>query len=478
MTQHVRAGYRRHRKFTWAVVLGVLIAGALALVIPALGASGDLIPPASTTQSVTPTDVPVGGSNFDCTTNTGGVPANLRSFSVSTPPNSTTPVVYNSANTASSSTPLPAGVTFTLTGYNGQDKGKYFDFSTAGSSGINVSVFHVGVKGGNDVAWYNYYTGHPAGVANDTRLHATLKDATNLYNASITTFCYALTTTISGKLYLDRNDFTSSSGQNGFTDVPVTGWTVRLFQKVGSSYTAFNSTTSGSDGTYTFTGVPIGSDYKVCVSASSTDDSSAWGLMSPTGNTACGPLSSQSDSTSAGVLISNLTAAAASPATDFALAPVVRSFAGGGTATTSDQNYSVIAGSSSTKDPRSYVQQTWTSGGHVFFEFAPLSPCTSCGQIYLLETLKGQIADSVLNGQQLRLKYDDIPPYGDNLVEMPYCQADPRPANWPTDTNLATTGILPSGATSCIVTGSQVVGTGSVSFNYQVYTAYDGGRSY
>ncbi len=150
MTQRVRTRYRNHRRASRVALLGVAAAAALAalaIVLPALGAAGDSIPPASIPLGVTPTDVAVGGSNFSCTTNTGGQPPGMSSFSVSSLPNSTTPVTYNSSNSS-----LLTGVSLTLTGVNGQSKGKFFSFAMTGAN-----VFHVGVKGGNDIAWYNYF---------------------------------------------------------------------------------------------------------------------------------------------------------------------------------------------------------------------------------------------------------------------------------------------------------------------------------
>jgi len=60
---------------------------------------------------------------------------------------------------------------------------------------------------------------------------------------------------------------------------------------------------------------------------------------------------------------------------------------------------------------------------------------------------------------------------------MPYCLQDPRVD---TNTLLEPDGVLPAGATSCIVEGHQIVsGTlanPSVDFTFFVYTSYDGLR--
>lgn len=488
MTQQVRNGYRKHRRLALAATLVVLAAAALVVVVPALGSSpGEQILPQSN-LGVTPTDVNVGGSNFSCTTNpTSGAlsPAGLRTFQISAPPNSNAMATYDSTNTATSTTPLPAGVTFSVTGVNGQYKGQKFSFSASGAGGVNVSVYHVGVNGGSDTAWYDYYDNYlHAGITADGNLHATTKSSGDLYNASITTFCYALTTTISGRVYYDRDSSGTYTTGGPAGDLPK-AWTVNLYQKVNGSYpsTPFMTTTSSSDdGTYTFTGVPTGSDYKVCTVASTADDSSAWGLRSPTGNSACGALSSSSVATSAGNLISNLS----SPATgqDFSVAPVT-TFGPGSDVT--DGGYEVTG--TGTKADQLYALDTWTDAttGNVYFSFSPLtsgSPCTSTSTscLYLLETLTGDVPESTLNAAggsiQVQLKYDDTAPYTD-LQPMPYCKNDPRN----TDGTLGTpdpSTILPSGATSCIVTGEQYVNPGSspatVHFKYRVYTAFDGLR--
>ena len=87
MTQQVRTSYRKHRRATWALVLVALTAGALAAVLPALGAPGDNIPPPSQPANVMPKVVNVGGSNFSCANNTGGFgPAGLSTFQITNPP--------------------------------------------------------------------------------------------------------------------------------------------------------------------------------------------------------------------------------------------------------------------------------------------------------------------------------------------------------------------------------------------------------
>jgi hypothetical protein len=260
MTQHVRTTYQGHRKTTWAVVLTLAVAAALAalaLVLPALGATGQPIPPPSFPGGVTPTEVNIGGSNFSCTANTGGTPSGLSTFQVSGPPNSAASVTYN----------LPNGVTLTLTGVNGQNKGKLFSFSMNGAR-----VFHLGVKGGTNHAWYNY---SPGGVVSDGNLHATLQSPGVLYAASITTFCYARVATISGTVYSDLNGNgarnTSSPNEPG-----LPGWTVTAYNGSGSAVATAGPT--GANGSYTLSNLPLGATYSVCA----TPSSGLWALTEPT----------------------------------------------------------------------------------------------------------------------------------------------------------------------------------------------------
>lgn len=194
MTEHVRTGYRRHRKATWAVVLGTLVAGALAVAIPALGQSTDSttgVPPASG-QGIYPSTVPVGGSNFSCASagaTYGGTatPSGMRQFQISNP----VPGAYTDPAT---------GVTFNVQAPSANlDSKKYLSFSVAGNAAV---VYHAAIKGGTNSEWYDYFNNTPntkafpsGGVYADTDLHSTPDSkysSTNysFYAASIMTFCY------------------------------------------------------------------------------------------------------------------------------------------------------------------------------------------------------------------------------------------------------------------------------------------------
>ena len=83
-----------------------------------------------------------------------------------------------------------------------------------------------------------------------------------------------------------------------------------------------------------------------------------------------------------------------------------------------------------------------------------------------------------LAGQQASIKYDDVPPFldvrseADAVLQLRSAPIGRRPRV----RTLAL--VLPGTDTSCIVTGAQTVLTSGnlVHVQYQVYTAYDGGR--
>ena len=483
MTQHVRAGYRNHRKATWALAL-VLIGVIAAVVIPIASGAADKTYTMQfpTSGAVTPTPPTTGSSTSQ---------QNLCSNS------SYTSVKVEISNTAKSVSLGSSDVTFpnnvTVTGVSGTVTGAAGATTAIGGANdvlIQSLSLPTGSKATFSVSLTTGAVGGPSALSAVTKQSNNFNDSGQ--NPNTNTFSQPnsfpklnvqdCTATISGKVYLDRNTsggFNTSGSPS--SDVPKAGWTATLFKKTGTStYTQVGTDTTDSNGDYSFQ-AQIANDYRVCASAptgNNSDNNTAWGLLQPTGNSDCGPLSSGSGSTSAGWNFS--LSASGATGKDFGVVPVISGFGKDDTATTSDGDYSVTAGSSTTKPDDLYVQQDWTDAGRAYFSFSPLTPCTTnCGQIYLLETLTGTVDQSALSGTQARLFYDDSAPY-DTFVEMPYCVNDPRPADWGTGgTGIITTDILPSGTKSCIVTGHQeIVGgaTPKVDFTYLVYTTFDGGR--
>jgi len=292
----------------------------------------------------------------------------------------------------------------------------------------------------------------------------------------------ACTATITGRVYHDRDQSGAFAvnPSSPTSDIAKQGWTVTLQRKTGAAYTNVDSDSSDANGMYSVEG-PIGSDFRLCVTApNSPDSSSRWGIRAVPGVTllsGCGSITPTSDA-SDGLSVLNLAGAGAT-GQDFAVVPITTPDFGANSESTAG-SYVVTAAGNTTKPPQHYVQETWTdSGGHPYFTFAPINACSGCsGQIYLLEQISGSMKQSDLGPtQQVVLVYDDTEPF-QTFTPMPYCLQDPRGAG----NTLLETGVLPSGATSCIVEGHQTaVGDGtvanaSVDFAFLVYTSYDGSR--
>ncbi len=480
MTDHVRTSYRRHRKASWAFVLVAVTAGALAAVLPALGAAGDPIPPRSEPALVTPKLVDVGGSNFSCASDTGGAgPAGLSTFQVSNTPASQTTVTYNSTNAS-----LPAGVEFKLTGLNGPHKGKFFAFRVTGAS-----VFHVGVKGGNDHAWYNYA---PGGVTADgaipangvptttTGLHATKKDANNFYVASITTFCYARVTTIGGRVFLDNDGDGAYDALGTPPDAGQNLWTVKLFNTSSSPAVQVGSSlvtpSPGTDppGSYTFTGVPIGSNYKVCVQP--PDDSGTWDQTAPSG-TDCSDVSS---ALPAGRVITNLQSSP--PAQNFGVQATIDA-----SCTEEFGPEDVPTGSQIVEYK---AQLTNPNGGLVCKDavvmysfddaaanpYAIIHPTASAATdpYWVVERLRMKVPGGAQN--PVTLKYDDTPFYGDMYTTMKMCTADPRTPGEEFKLGQSPANVMPPGMTAyggpettCMIQSTDFPSGNT--YNYEAYIA-------
>lgn len=197
MSEHVRTNYRKHPRATWAGVLVVLVLAALVVVLPALArqtTSANGVVPASG-QGILPSTENVGGSNFSCA-NAGtsyappSTPLGMEQFQITKP----TPGTYTDPDT---------GVQFKIDPPSGgKDPKSFFSFSVVGGAAV---VYHVGVNGGNNTAWYDYVNNTPLnaafandGVFSDTNLHstpdsqyrATPASKNTFFVASHTTFCY------------------------------------------------------------------------------------------------------------------------------------------------------------------------------------------------------------------------------------------------------------------------------------------------
>lgn len=492
--QQVRKSYRNHRKAAWGAVLVVLVAAALAIVLPATAVSaGDAIPPAAAPSGVTPTLVSVGGSNFSCSANTGYPAGTYQTFQVPNPPQSKTTVTYDSTNTASMSTPLPAGVTFRLSGLNGQYKGQFFAFKVSGAA-----VFHAGVKGGTNNAWYDYVSkggvtadgataadGYPTAPTSpgpswtaSTGLHATPKDPTTLYVASFTTFCYRPVVKLSGTVYGDQN----SDGSKNGSDTGINGRTVSLIVGGSTSTTTTVTDANNNVGTYTLY-APTGSSYTVC----ETDQTNSEAQTQPSGNTACGSTPDIAGYTG--------TATADVSGLDFGLAGGVLGACDttltAPTTAGADSYTATFSGSVCKVSNQKLVMNTWRDSTGQYASLRPsatgLPECAVSTGDDCVTVLEELTWSTDAGSTPKPLKYDDTLPYTEFEV-MPFCKVDPDPTG-----SLAPAEILPLRAdstyhTSCLYRSTQTVkskpGSDSSSLVWyvevidSVYSAQDSSRAY
>ena len=148
----------------------------------------------------------------------------------------------------------------------------------------------------------------------------------------------ACNATITGRVYHDRDQSGAFAvnPSSPTSDIAKQGWTVTLQRKTGATtYTTVDSDSSDANGMYSVEG-PIGSDFRLCVTAPAPDSSSSWGVRAVTGVTrvdGCAPISPTSDAAKAGLSVLNLSSAGAT-GQDFAVVPITTpNFGAGDTAT-------------------------------------------------------------------------------------------------------------------------------------------------
>ena len=475
MTQQVRKGYRNHRKGTWAAVLVVFVAAALAIAIPAVAINTNsctdllsepgCIPPASKTASVYPSQAPVGGSNFACTGLDGSGRSYVR-FQISKPDPAGS---YPTGAPAGTYTDPTTGTTFVISKpADPKNAGKFFSWAVTGAR-----VYHVGVNGGTQTAWYDYFLNPSTTsgyVSLDTELHATRQSLTKYYVASITTFCYLpVTYKVDGYVYRDKSG-------NGVTadDSALANRQVRL-----STGATINTDTNGY---YSFT-VPEGSNFTVCAPSSTGELQTA-----PTG-TAC--------SGAGGYPFTNISAD--SPARNFAfVGGITASCSSDGSGTAFDSQYD--SGKASVKAKFTYYGESCKAAGKQFVfttyedssgstRTAKLSPISSLGStVCVLSTgancqVVAQKITWALTGSSPELKtlsYDDTAEGGFSRPAMKFCLKDPIDRSKADGVTLLygsdylPDDILPSDESTCLVRTTQYGPPGAATRIDEVYSAYDG----
>jgi hypothetical protein len=458
-----------NRKRTVRIVAGLfVVAGLLALVLPALASTpGAAVPPPST-RGVTPTDVNTGGQSNDCALfyagNSSAQPT--YQFRIANPKSQTYTTTAGGSTVSFKVTIDPADAQ----GKPAYGGNKYLDFAATGAS-----VVDVGIKGGADETRYYYGSLAGGAVASDGALHApaqsTASDGTptQLYALSNLTFCFNLGS-VSGTVYTDANE--STNQDTG--DTPLSGWTVRLYRGVtggtAGGGTVVGTATTGSDGKYRIAAGWDGtSTYRVC----EQPPSGTWAQSQPlpTTTTLCaatGELKKGYDITTpppspdvTGIDFGNVAATPAPcPAAPFG---------------TTDGSYQIQLAACKTN---AFVFRAGTLNSG-----APLARVWAGDQTQSLIPLVEKITwpYSAAGGQnQLTVVYNDTFPFTGTPKTMKYCLRDPRTGGTgfalaaPYNTSAGASSVLPAGETSCLITTAE---SAAGSFVVYVYSLADGWRS-
>jgi hypothetical protein len=485
MTQHVRTGYRRHRTYVWAVAVVVFAAAALAVVLPAVGANGDPIPPPSDPVGVLPTENSLSGSTFTCS-------------SLSTPHASqqwqidSLTAGATTTYTLTATTGQTAKLTIRVADGNNQTNDKYMSFHIVGGR-----ISDIGLKGGAKTAVYHYgnspaqwvdadgYAGlnGSAGTVNAdgsvsgltveagdtdhdgrTGLHATLDNQGKLYQLSWTTVCWDPVVKIEGTIYRDTNGDGSTTGDSAIAhQVSLNG---------GAPIT------TGSDGKYSFV-VPSGGNYLVCAPAASNE-------VQTKPNDHDGSTNACTDAD--GYSFTNLTTDQTGK--DFAFSGGITASCASGNLFESQINSSdanaidrarfYYFGSSCKADDKQFVFTTYTDGTSRRAKLQAVSPlggdCQPNGDGCQIVAERITWSFTGSSPDVKTLSYDDTADGGSSGV-MQFCKVDPFDYTASDGVtllpDLVPSDILPSGQSSCLARTTQFGPPGAASRVDQTYSAYD-----
>ena len=270
---------------------GALLAVTWLVVVPAFGSSvGSKVPPPSVSGSfrATTTRTTRRTTAASSSIRLGGAPTYAFRIKDGTSKKYTDPAT---------------GATFTLTvnppnsGYpsgSGSAKwpayanGTYFSFTSTGAA-----IVDVGVDGDNekDATRYSYSGAAGGSVSGDGYLHAsalrTNSDGSprTLDGLDDMSFCYNTFAPISGKAFIDAN---GNGTNDDAADTSAGGLTVTLFNGSGTS---LGTTTTASDGSYTFAKENVGAAYKVCIGAPTADANGYLQTVPALGPACAGPAS-------------------------------------------------------------------------------------------------------------------------------------------------------------------------------------------
>jgi hypothetical protein len=439
------------------VVLGVLTVLAIFVVLPALASTaGQPVPPPSALHNVTPTDVATGGQPNDCAVFYGTAAPPPYQYRISNPKDGTYQTNVNGTK-----------VTFTIdmnpsdaVGAPAYTNDKYFDFSSTGAA-----VIDVGVKGGSDSTRYAY--AGLGSVSSDTVMHAPAQAVsgttpTQLYSVSNITFCFALLGSVSGTVYQDNN----ANGKNDSGDASLAGWTVDLY-KNGSPAA---STTSGANGSYSFA-LPFDTSatYRVCEKPAS----GTWAQTQPLPSAP--NICTGSGELGKGYTFTPSSATQNISGDDFGNVPATTCPQPGGISTP-DATYQVKL--ATCKPGVTYVFNAGTTSSGAPFVSVWAGDDTQ-GKVPMVEKIT--FSDPIQNGQPkyTKLLYTDAFPFvSANATQMPYCLLDPRTGELDAPAGIDATTVLPSGATSCVISlTTSVDASGHGQMLAYVFSPIDGLRT-
>jgi hypothetical protein len=353
------------------------------------------------------------------------------------------------------------GATFTPTV---DTKNNLLSFVSTGAS-----IVDVGVKGGTQTTLYNYdgYVGtppapnptpnYPGSVTQDSNLHPPVSKTSGsganttytFYTVSHVGFCYKPVATVSGTVYTDPD-----GSHNANNSSPLAGATVTLYDTSGATVTSTTSSATGSSSpNYSFSNVPVGDNYVLCVA--STPAGNTYKETSPTANTA------QCTGTyTAGNVITNLSSSNGSNQ-NFFLQPVTPCPSDGSPITYNGPN-GIVYTMFSCKGGQVYtfssgVEPSGIASGNPFVSVLPINTTGTLKPTMERVLLPDPIVSGA-NGRQPTFKglaYTDTAPYDpNNLKPLQECMVDPSDASngHPgTLVNTSASGILPSGEDSCFV---------------------------
>jgi SdrD B-like domain len=443
MTRHVKRAYRRSR---WAAVLVVLTVVALgAIAIPfASGAPGKFYTltydPSGSSQAVClgeTVDVTLKLSNEAKTQSLGSANITFPGFvSVTGTPTASTGTISRSGNIVmlrNLDLPRRTGVvTLTVS----------VEADTLGSGPIEAIV-----KQANDF--------------NDSGGDANLFELQGAFPTLTVEDC---TGTIEGTVWRDSNE----SGTLDGTEIGQSGWDVYLYR--GGSDVDMVTTDAGGD--YIFENVPLNHDYVVCEEA----PGGSWIQSTPgtepatcaaNGHEDAGYSFSFTESIDGKDFGNVNTVQVDCASTD----PADLQFY----TETADSTYTVqIQGGDLCNKSAEYVFEAYAeNSAERVANFH--SAAGGTGTVQLVERMTWVFSGTDQPDPANRsLKYDDDASDGINPVPMPYCLKDPRLAGEeflldPSEL----TGVLPSGATSCLITTTESAGGDRTDF---AYTEVDGYR--